>query len=366
MRIGLFCPYNIEVSGGVRDHVLEEAAELRARGHYVVIVTPRPRKYSGTHLEHVVFVGTSARIRAQASTPDVSSLVNSEDLERLFAEQKLDIVHVHEPTVPFLARQFMSIAPCPVVATLHAALPDTVMGKTLGSIKPYFRSIISHVDAFTRVSSAAGEYLEEEIEHIHSRFIPNGVKTSLFSAAKKRKPATVLYVGRFEKRKGVIYLLDAFKELKRFVPDAQLELIGGGHDLDKLKKYSLDNAIQDVHFLGKLPDAEKLKHLSSATVFASPALYGESFGIVLLEAMASGAPIVAGDNPGYRTVLKERGIMSLVDPRDSVEFARKMQLFIEDKEVADMWRDWAKKYVTQFDYKRIVSQYEQLFNSLVK
>ncbi len=366
MKIGIFNPYNFEKAGGVLDHVMGQATELRKRGHTVVIVTPRPRKFRGDPPEGVIFVGTSARLRAQASSVDVSSLVDAQEIEDMFAQEQFDVFHCHEPAVPFVARQLISLCPCPVVATLHAALPDTVAGKTLGSISPYFRSIYGHVDVFTRVSPAAGEYLGEDIAQAGSVFIPNGINLADYHASKKRDTATVLYVGRLEKRKGVKYLIMAFAELKKHVPEARLDIVGDGHDREKLERLVYELGVQNVTFYGYLDQHEKADRLSRATVYCSPALYGESFGIVLLEAMASGAPVVAGDNAGYRTVLKERGLSSLVNPQDIREFARKLELFITDHAYADLWREWATEYVQQFDYPHIVNQYEQLYRSLAR
>ncbi len=365
MKIGIFEPYNFEIAGGVQDHVRAQAAELRLRGHTVVVITPRPRKYHGVAPAGTVFIGVSARLRVQASSPDVSSLIDAAEMKDFYEKQQFDLVHFHEPVVPFIGRQLIAACPCPVVATLHAALPDTAMGKTFGSITPYFRSIYEHVDVLTRVSSAAGEYLGDELSGIHSVFIPNGIIPSGFTSSPHREPATILYVGRLEKRKGVKYLIMAFAELKKHVQGAKLDIVGDGHDRRKLERLAADLGCADITFVGYVDAAEKAKRLSKATLFCSPALYGESFGIVLLEAMASGAPIVAGNNEGYKTVLKERGLFSLVDPEDTEEFARRLEAFLTDTEFAESYRKWGLEYVKQYNYAHIVDQYESVYQSLV-
>jgi phosphatidylinositol alpha-mannosyltransferase len=198
--------------------------------------------------------------------------------------------------------------------------------------------------------------------------VPNGVDLKKFKpkTCPPNEFPTIFYVGRLEKRKGVKYLLLAFAKLREQLPEARLVLGGDGPDREKLEELIDEYDIQNVTFLGFVTDEEKLHWLQCADLFCSPALYGESFGIVLLEALACGSPIVAGDNPGYASVLTERGLSSLVDPKDTAEFARRLELFLTDKEFAKLWKKWAKDYVKQFDYPKIVDSYETLYKRALK
>lgn len=368
MKIAIFNPYNFEKPGGVQDHVRAQAEQLQKNGHDVIILTPRPRKFTGSAPAGVIFTGVSARVRAQSSTVDISGALDQDEIERLYRDNIFDVAHFHEPIVPFVGRQLISLCPYPVVATLHAALPETSIGRTLGSIKPYFRSVMQHVDVLTRVSVAAGEYLEEVIDGVDTYFVPNGIELGKYTKATKkpRDPATILFIGRLEKRKGPKYLIRAFALIQQKYPNAKLVLAGDGPERGKLKTLISELNLNNVEMLGYIDEDHKKKLLATATVSCYPALYGESFGIVLLEAMASGVPIVAGRNPGYETVLRERGAIGLVDPKDTYELARRLELFLIDKTLRDFISDWGLEFVKQYDYQQIVKQYEKVYKHAIK
>lgn len=366
MKIAIFNPYNIFLPGGVQDHIRAQAEELRLRGHEVTIITPKPRKHSDIAPEGTIFMGMSARVRAQSSTVDISAATDQNEVDDFYKNHSFDVVHFHEPVVPFVGRQLIAGCPYPTVATLHAALPETGIGRTLGSIKPYFRSVLQHVDIFTRVSPAAGEYLDDLLDGVEIYDVPNGVNVSTFKPSKNRDDKTILFVGRLEKRKGPKYLIEAFAELKKNVPDARLLIVGDGPEKVRLQELIEQLAVEDVEMLGYVSHEEKQLLLSKATIACFPAIYGESFGIVLLEAMATGTPIIAGDNPGYSSVMKDRGLLSLVDPKNIDEFTRRMQVLITDKELRELMSSWGLEYVKQFDYKNIVDKYEEIYKYAIK
>lgn len=366
MKIAIFNPYHFELPGGVRDHIYWQSKELRERGHTVTIITPRPRKYDQTPPDGVVFMGVSMRVKAQGSTPDISTTADQEEVEQFFDDHKFDVVHFHEPVVPFIGRQLIAACPYPTVVTLHAALPESGVGKTLGSIKPYFKSVLQHVDVLTRVSPAAGEYLDDMLVDKEVFDVPNGVNVASYKRSTHRDPATIVFVGRLEKRKGPKYLIQAFNLVKKEMPEAKLIIAGNGPDRQKLEELVEELELKDVSFEGYVTEERKLQLLQMATVASYPAIFGESFGIVLVEALATGTPIVAGNNPGYSSVLKEKGRLSLVDPKNAYEFSSRLLLLLQDKELRDMLSDWGVEYVKQFDYARIVSKYEEIYKYAIK
>lgn len=364
MKIAIFTPYNIFKSGGVQEHVIYQAKILRERRHEVTIFTPRPRLIGKEMPEGVEFLGDSRRIKTPSATSaDVSVSVDNDVIDKLLAE-KYDVIHVHEPLIPIAARQLLTRAEGRAlrVGTFHAALPGNTLGKSLlGTYKTYARLVLPHVDVITAVSPAAIGYIDAYTD-LPINYIPNGIHISSYVVAPKpRDRNMILFLGRLEKRKGARQTIKAFEELKKMKPTAKLKIAGDGPLRKSLQQYVDDHNIKDVEFLGFIDDKTKLNLLSTCGIYTSPALYGESFGIVLAEAMATGAPTVAHPNDGYKWVLKETGRLSLVDCNDAFAYAERMQLMMEDDDLRKVWQEWASNYVKQFDYKKVVDAYEKLY-----
>ena len=365
MKIGIVCPYNIYKPGGVQEHVMYQAEELRSRGHEVTILTPRPRGHEDEAVpEGVVFLGGSARIKTPAATSsDVSVTIDVDAVDEELAKG-YDVIHVHEPAMPLLARQMLPRVNCLRVGTFHAALPGNALGRSLiRSYRAYFKTIMPYIDVITAVSPAAIGFIEGLVDEDDISYIPNGIalKKMKSNVQTKRNTDQIFFIGRLEKRKGALYTIKAFEILKRRKPDLELLIGGDGPLRDSLESYVERNHIDGVKFMGFLSDEEKFHYMSTCGVYTSPALYGESFGIVLAEAMAFGAPIVAHKNEGYEWVLKGTGRLSLVDVHDIEAYADRLQLMLEDQELRSAWQKWAKSYVKQFDYKIVVDQYESLY-----
>ncbi len=365
MKIAIFSPYDMFKSGGVQEHVQYQSEILRKRGHEVTILTPRPRKITNAEApDNVVFLGGSTRIKTPSATSaEISMTIDNDAIEAALASD-YDVVHVHEPLVPVAARQILSRAEGRAlrVGTFHAALPGNMFGKSLvGTYKTYARAVLPHVDVITAVSPAAIGYIDE-FTSLPINYIPNGIHSDSFDIPKqKRDQNIILFLGRLEKRKGARQTIKAFAKLKKTKPKAKLKIAGDGPLRRSLEQYVEDKNIKDVEFLGFIDNKKKLKLLSTCGIYTSPALYGESFGIVLAEAMAAGAPIVAHSNDGYKWVLKGTGRLSLVDCTDVEAYAERMQLMLEDNDLRELWQNWAHEYVKQFDYEKVVDAYEKLY-----
>lgn len=368
MKIGLVCPYSVLKGGGVQAHVMAVQAELRHRGHDVYLITPRPVDHDEAPEDHVIFIGAATDFNSPMHTTVQVSASVGETVERMLAEERFDVLHFHEPWIPMLSMQILSRSQAANVATFHAKLPETMMSRTMAKvITPYTKPILKYIDAFTAVSNAAADYvcsLTDEPVTI----IPNGIGTQFkppraFNDTRTHK--TVLYIGRLEGRKGVKYLLRAFAAVQQRHPDVALIIAGDGPDREKLETMTAYLGLQNVTFKGYITDDEKLTLLHESDLFCAPAIYGESFGIVLLEAMATGLVTVAGDNPGYESVMQGLGAISLVNPRHPVEFSRRIELLLYEKELRTLWRQWATKELPQYSYTRIVDQYEDVYRQAV-
>ncbi len=379
MKIGLVCPYNITLGGGVKSHVLAVKSELERRGYEVKVVTPEPRGIAeGYEKDGVIFLGGGTELKSPFhTTGQISASFDSDEIDHLLAREKFDIIHFHEPWVPVLSRQILSRSTSVNIATFHAKMPENVMSRTFTKVvTPYTRSILKYLHELTAVSDAAAEYICELTDRPVT-IVPNGidlerfivpagsVKTETVSKSSKSSDdaKTILYIGRLERRKGVNYLLRAFKLLQEKHEDVRLVLAGDGPDREKLEEMVQSLGLRNVSFLGYISEEEKLELLQSSDLFCAPAVYGESFGIVLLEAMASGLVTVAANNPGYASVMQGLGAISLVNPHDTVEFARRLDLLLREESLRKMWQNWARVYVKQFSYKRIVDQYESVYKA---
>lgn len=376
MKIGLVCPYNIAKGGGVQEIVRAMQHELKKRGHDAKILTPEPRDMADSHRhEDIIFVGNAADFKSPLhTTSQFSVTADIAGIEEMLEAEKFDILHFHEPWVPMLSRQILSRSQCVNIATFHAKLPETLMSRTVVKVvEPYTRAVLRNLDELTAVSEAAAEYVCS-LTDVPVTIIPNGVDLSVFKESKKPVDAqaeqterTILYIGRLERRKGVSYLLEAFRLLRERDEDIQLIIAGDGPDRLKLERLAEELELDDcVTFTGYVTDDEKLQLLSIADLFCAPALYGESFGIVLLEAMATGLVTVAGNNPGYASVLQDLGSLSLVNPKDPEEFARRLDVMLHDEALRKIWKKWAKDYIKQFDYPRIVDQYLDVYKAAHK
>jgi len=367
MKIAIYSPYNMLKSGGVQEHVMMQAKILKKRGHKVIIVTPRPRTHSKFKKapSGYTYLGVSTRIKAPHAThADVSMSLDNDAIDAVL-DDNYDVIHVHEPLSPIAARQFLARAEGKAlrVGTFHAALPGNTLGKSfVSTYKTYAKGVLPFVDVITAVSPAAVGYIQNYTD-LPINYIANGIDASLYKPKKvERDRNLVVFIGRLEKRKGARQLIRAFSVLIEKKPDARLFICGDGPLRQSLENYVENLGLEDsVEFKGFISDATKLEVLNTCSVYSSPALYGESFGIVLAEAMAMQAPIVCHPNDGYKWVMQDTGRLSLVDCKDPYAYADRLQLLMEDDSLRAAWQTWAKKYVKKFDYEKIVTSYEKLY-----
>jgi phosphatidylinositol alpha-mannosyltransferase len=364
MRIGLVCPYNIFKNGGVQECVLALKHHYALLGHEAYIITPRPHGIKTKEQDGIILLGQSRDVKSPFhTTAQVSVAFDSTNIDNMLKTHNFDVLHFHEPWVPIVSRQILLRSNTVNIATFHAKLPETMMSKTIEKVvTPYTKSILKYINAFTAVSDAGAEYISTICDEPIT-IIPNGIDLSKFadSLIHKRKDNTILYIGRLERRKGVIYLLRAFKLLLSKLPNAKLIVVGDGPDKQKLKQYVKENHLSNVEFLGFVSEETKINLLKEATIYCSPAIYGESFGIVLLEAMATGTVTVAGNNPGYANVLKDRGAISLVNVKDTEEFARRLILLMTDNGIRNLWNSWAGDTIKEYDYQIVAKKYLDLY-----
>lgn len=353
--------------------VLALKSGLQERGHDVKIITPLPRGADpDDHPDDVIFFGSSIDFRSVThTTAQISSTDGTDKVDAILAHEKFDILHFHEPWIPFLSRQLLQRSTSVNIATFHAKIPETLMTRTvIKVVEPYLKSVMQYLDVYTAVSESGAEYVAK-LTHEPITIIPNGIDLAKYQKVTRPKTskgeaATILFIGRLERRKGVKYLLQAFQILAQENSQATLIIAGDGPERERLELLTEDLKLPNVNFLGFVSEELKLQLLAEADLLCSPALFGESFGIVLLEAMATGTVCVAGNNSGYIDVMQGVGAVSIVNPEDVEEFARRLDMLLHEDTLRVMWRKWAETYVKQYDYAHIVDRYEELYVEVLK
>ena len=319
--------------GGVTEHVEHSARELRARGHEVTIVTGRPPGHRAPDPEGVVRLGTSLLVPFQGAFVDLTLGPNlRRELLSLWSQRAFDLVHVHQPLTPTLPLLTGETATAPVIGTFHAA------GARSRLFRFFRKPLTRHFERLSgrvAVSQAARRFADDHFPGDY-RVIPNGVDVQRFHPDVPPRPEladgrlNVLFVGRLDPRKGLPVLLAALPALRRRVPEARLVVVGDSFLRPWLERRLAARDREHVVFAGSVPPAALASYYASAHVAVSPATRNESFGIVLLEAMASGKALVASDIPGYRAVVEHGADGLLVPPGDAPALADALATLLRD------------------------------------
>lgn len=336
MKIGIVTQAYYPRYGGVTEHVHYTAVELRRRGHQVTIITSHFRKGEMNHSAHVERIGYNVLVPFNRSFVDITvGLRLRHDLRRILREYDFDVLHTHCPTAPILPMLAIQAANCAQVGTFHTTHPR---GFLQDLFKNYLSErVVARLDARIAVSKTAedsarlyypGQY------HV----IPNGVDVERFHPGLERfeewrdpDRVNMLFVGRLDPRKGLHFLLEAMPEiLTRTRGRARLLVIGDSYLRPRLEAMVASSARDHVHFLGHVPSDDLPRWYATGDIFVSPATSHESFGIVLLEALATGRPVVASDIPGYRSAIVPDEHAILFPPADVPALARAVSELVEN------------------------------------
>lgn len=379
MKIALVCPYNMfERTGGVQQLVTHLHNGLVKKGHTVKVITQKPASFKGLVPEDYILFGVTRNFDGGLGVSGNWGLpADGNEIAQILKRENFDVINFHEPWIPLLAWQMLKRSKAAHVGTFHANLLDNTAGKSwVNVLTPFGRGIGQKMHILTAVSPAPAAVLHNKVNHRSSaekrlieniKYIPNGIDLRIFKPLKKRQPLngagsqTILYVGRLDRRKGIEWLLRAFAQLEAKMPSVHLIIAGEGPRRDKLEQLADSLKIKKVHFTGYVDETEKRRLMGNADVFCSPAMFGESFGIVLLEAMAMGSPVIAGRNSGYVNVLTGDGRLGLVDAKAIGEFAGRLELVLSSDKIAQLLRSWGLSEVKKYDYAKIIDQYEAAY-----
>jgi phosphatidyl-myo-inositol alpha-mannosyltransferase len=376
LKIAQLCPYDIERPGGVQKHILDLSHSLAALGHDVTVIAPRipdaqrADPPGAAQSASIVHVGHGRLVSFNKTRFEISLATGKESrrLDELMRSSEFEILHLHTPLNPFLPLQALIRSKAANVATFHAVPPDTAFAHVQRLLCGVLnRCMTARLDGVV-LASAVQQKLQ-----LAGSVIPPCVNLGRFRGEVLPLDGfgddhvNILFVGRLEPRKGAIVLLKAYQELcKQHLP-VRLLIAGDGSERRILQQTVVDHKIPNVTFFGRVEE-HRVPHLyATSDVFCAPSLYGEGFGIVLVEAMASGKPVVAAANEGYRTVMQGEAARFLVEPGNVEDLRKKLELLVTQPALRKSQGDWGRREANRYDSDSLapafVSLYEQAIRS---
>jgi phosphatidylinositol alpha-mannosyltransferase len=377
MKIALVSPYDYPYPGGVVNHIFYLDKEFRRLGHDVRIIAacsedvgdvpPQVIKVSGS-IAHIPFAGSVGRITL---SPRVYRRV-----KKILKQEQFDVIHIHEPLTPALPLAVLRHVPLSprsvVVGTFHAYRESLHPGYEY--VKPIFEPFFNRLDGRIVVSEAVRNLLASYFPDDY-RVIPNGIDLERFSDPALRPierfddgKLNILFVGRLEKRKGFKYLLRAFAQVRKAVPQARLMVVGAFDKEDKepFVLYAREHRLHNVRFIGYVSEEDLPRYYRTCHVFCAPSTGFESFGIILLEAMAAGKPIVASNIDGYRGVLEDGREGLLVHPEDEWLLARTLVRLLKDPALRESMGRQGQAKAADYSWDKVAKQVLDYYRELLE
>jgi len=362
-KIGIVSFHTFSQPGGVKKHILGLFKEFKKRGIKVKIIIPRRKKLEKYENKNIILMGTSFPINFNGSQADFNINFNPVALEKILRKEKFDILHFHNFGFPSILQILLSPSASNTlnILTFHSNLTGNPFVKKFPTLISTINKICKwKINGVIGVAPLVLDYFQT-FKGL-KKIIPNGIDLEEFNPfvpeIKKFKDdkTNILFVGRIEERKGLIYLLKAYKKLEKQHSNLRLIIIGEGPLKEDCEKYVQDNNLKDVVFEGQVTK-ETPSYYKTADIYVSPAIFGESFGIVLLEAMACGTPLVAFNNQGYKDLL--RGMSSekfLVKNKDYNDLADKIETLIKNPLLREEISKKGLEEVQKYSWKTVAGK----------
>jgi phosphatidylinositol alpha-mannosyltransferase len=364
VKVGLVCPYTWDVPGGVQAHVRDLAVALIGLGHDVSVITPADD--DSALPPYIVSTGRAVPVPYNGAVARMAfGPLSARRVRRWLRDGEFDVVHVHEPTTPSLSLLATWSFDGPIVATFHTSVQRA---RTLAAAYPILQTALEKISARIAVSQAARRTL---VEHLggDAVMIPNGVSMASFADVEPfpgwpGDGGALGFLGRFdEARKGLPVLLAAFETLAATRPDLRL-LIAGPGDLDEVRSALPAELADRVELLGLVSDVDKARMLASVDIYVAPNIGGESFGIVLLEAMAVGTPVLASDLDAFRAVLDSGRSGQLFATGDSGDLAAKAAALLDDPAARAALVPLGKATARSYDWSTVARDIERVYETV--
>ena len=354
LKIGIVCPYSWDTPGGVQNHIRDLAEFLIASGHNVSVLAPAIDEAKLP--DYVVNAGKPISIPYNGAVARVLfGPVAFARVRQWIAQGDFDLLHLHEPAIPSISLLACWAADGPMVGTFHAAAKRQ---KIIFAIGPILEPAIEKLSARIAVSEAARLTLTDHLD-TDAVIIPNGIYANRYTEGKsieKWSGNTIGFIGRFEEpRKGLSVLVDALPVISRFAPDVKI-LVAGPGDPTKVMENIDPQLRQRFEFLGKITEEEKADFMSSVAVYVAPNTGGESFGIILAEALAGGACVVASDIPAFDDLLGHGEFGALFESESSTELAKVVIDLLRDEKKRKGLSSRGKERAKTFDWTVVAEQ----------
>ncbi|MPZ22897.1 MAG: glycosyltransferase [Dehalococcoidia bacterium] len=369
MKIGLVSPYDFAVPGGVGNHIAQLAEHFSILGHDVVISAPSSARTIELPYARFLSVGAPVGLPAGGSVARISvSFRHAKEVQRIVRTEGFDIIHVHEPLMPVVPVHYLQASQAINIGTFHAAQEDgNLMYRFM---KGLARRWFGKLDGKIAVSPAAARLISRYFPGYYN-VIPNGIDTTRFNPdlepihELQDGKLNILFLGRPEKRKGLRYLLRAFRQVRREMDNVRLVIVGPPSRLTQAQKAWVERrGIPDVVFAGYVPAEDVPRYYRTADIYCAPNIGNESFGLVLIEAMACGTPIVASNIEGFGDVMTHGVEGLLVRPNDEDALATALLQLLKSPERRAQMTLLGRSRAEQFSWERIsasiISYYERI------
>ncbi len=369
LRIALVTDAYYPHVGGIQEHVYHLGVELKKRGHLVKVITGAAGENSCPPGLDVIRVGRIIQYPANKSFSKMTVGPGiGGKLRRIFRNEKFDIVHVHGALSPFLPVYSHILCHTTTIHTFHSQFEESI---PYGIFKKLLQRCMLRIDGIIAVSNAAKECTSRYLSGNYT-IIPNGIDMQRFNPKNERckkfegKEPMILFVGRFEPRKGLKFLFLAFNEIIAQIPGATLVIVGEGKLRDYYKGFLSKQALQSVYFEGKVSMEVLPSYFVTSDIFCSPAYTGESFGIILLEALASGTPVVASDIQGYRTVIRNGHNGLLVPPKNPGEITSAIMKILENAQLRKQLVRDGLKSAQKYSWNTVTDMIEKFYFEMLQ
>jgi len=368
MKIGLVSPYDYAYPGGVMAHIFHLGQNLTKAGHEIKVIAPLSGPPPSIMDKGFIRLGRSVPVPTGGSTARISLSVWLEPrIKRLLEEESFDVIHLHEPLAPIIPLFILHLSKAVNVGTFHAFHGS---GRIYWASKYLLRKWYKKLDGRIAVSVPALNFVSRHFPGDY-RVIPNGIDFNRFASPARPLPEfqdgklNILFVGRLEKRKGLKYLLGAYGKLKWNHPNTRLIVVGPGNPEPEAFRFIAERSIEDVVFVGSVSYEDLPRYYQTADIFCSPATGKESFGIVLLEAMAAGKPIVASSIEGYSSVMSHDVEGLLVPPKNEEALEASLETLLEDAALREELGNNGRQTAPQYDWERVTARIIEYYTYLL-